>query len=326
MKSSLSRWWVGHCILASLTVIGCALDGFSGERSNTQQAAVSKQTALAGSGTGRSDRSPANAPLAQPGTDVLRPAAPPQAAGTAQADNADSNVTASKESMSQALNWAKDHLPDIESLADYSATLVKRERIDGKLQPEQRFFVKIRHKPFSVYSRGLAPPGVAGQEAIYVAGQNDGKMWAHLGGPQSVKTHALLLKTDGWIVMHDQRYPITEIGLASMLKHLIACGERDGQDQDCQVKFLSGCKVENQTCMGFEVLHPKEASGLKFHLARIFVDEQYKYPVRYEAYSWPLTPGGSPQLEEAYSYLDLKVNNGFTDADFSTKNPAYHFH
>jgi hypothetical protein len=151
-------------------------------------------------------------------------------------------------------------------------------------------------------------------------------MWAHLGGPQSVKTHALLLKTDGWIVMHDQRYPITEIGLASMLKHLIACGERDGQDQDCQVKFLSGCKVENQTCMGFEVLHPKEASGLKFHLARIFVDEQYKYPVRYEAYSWPLTPGGSPQLEEAYSYLDLKVNNGFTDADFSTKNPAYHFH
>jgi hypothetical protein len=28
---------------------------------------------------------------------------------------------------------------------------------------------------------------------------------------------------------------------------------------------------------------------------------------------------------EEYTYLNMKVNNGFTDADFDIKNPNYHF-
>ena len=28
---------------------------------------------------------------------------------------------------------------------------------------------------------------------------------------------------------------------------------------------------------------------------------------------------------EEYTYLNLKLNNGFTDADFDVKNPSYKF-
>ena len=35
--------------------------------------------------------------------------------------------------------------------------------------------------------------------------------------------------------------------------------------------------------------------------------------------------GGSPELIEEYTYLNLKLNNGFTDADFDTHNANYHF-
>jgi hypothetical protein len=28
---------------------------------------------------------------------------------------------------------------------------------------------------------------------------------------------------------------------------------------------------------------------------------------------------------EEYTYMNVKVNNGFTDADFDSKNPAYKF-
>jgi len=31
-------------------------------------------------------------------------------------------------------------------------------------------------------------------------------------------------------------------------------------------------------------------------------------------------------LLEEYTYTDVKINNGFTDADFDENNPSYHFH
>ena len=62
-----------------------------------------------------------------------------------------------------------------------------------------------------------------------------------------------------------------------------------------------------------------------FHLARIFVDDELNLPIRYESYDWPEKPGGPPELIEEYTYLNLKLNNGFTDADFDIRNPNYQF-
>jgi len=33
-----------------------------------------------------------------------------------------------------------------------------------------------------------------------------------------------------------------------------------------------------------------------------------------------------PGVLEEYTYLDVKINQGFTDADFDDKNPNYRFH
>ena len=35
--------------------------------------------------------------------------------------------------------------------------------------------------------------------------------------------------------------------------------------------------------------------------------------------------GGKPVLSEEYTYLNVKLNNGFTDADFDVRNPNYQF-
>ena len=53
----------------------------------------------------------------------------------------------------------------------------------------------------------------------------------------------------------------------------------------------------------------------------VVIDNEYRLPIRYAAYLWPTTPGGEPPLEEAYTYVNLKINNGFTDFDFSRENP-----
>jgi hypothetical protein len=59
------------------------------------------------------------------------------------------------------------------------------------------------------------------------------------------------------------------------------------------------------------------------------VDDELNIPVRYESYDWPKTPGAAlnraEDLFEEYTYTDLKLNNGFTDADFDENNSKYNF-
>ena len=67
------------------------------------------------------------------------------------------------------------------------------------------------------------------------------------------------------------------------------------------------------------------ASNFLYHLARIYVDDELNLPIRYESFDWPAKAGGEPQLLEEYTYQNMKVNNGFTDTDFSVTNPKYGF-
>lgn len=224
-----------------------------------------------------------------------------------------------------ALRWAHEGLRDIEAINDYSAVIVKRERIGGKVNDHEKMFAKIRHRPLSVYLYFLSPPNLRGQEVIYIEGQNDGKMWAHGTGMRRQMFGTVSIKPDGVIAMQGNRYPITEIGILNLVRRLIEVAEADTKYGECEVKFYKGAKVAGRVCTCIEVVHPVPRRNFRFHLARIFVDDELNLPIRYEAYSWPTTPGGPPELIEEYTYLDLKLNPGFTDADFDIRNPNYQF-
>src|SRR5262245_57541334 len=76
------------------------------------------------------------------------------------------------------LRWAEGAKKNLDTVQDYSATFVKRDRIDGVLGEHQHLFLKVRQKPFSVYIYFLGPEDVKGREAIYVEGKNDGHLLA----------------------------------------------------------------------------------------------------------------------------------------------------
>lgn len=227
--------------------------------------------------------------------------------------------------LAPAVRWAIAGLPAIEALEDYSMTMVKRERINGKLTEHEYVFAKIRHKPFSVYLYFLGPPSLRGQEVIWIPEKNNGNMWAHTTGMQDKLVGTVSLKPDGLIAMRNQRYPLTEIGLVKMINRLIEVGQHDMQYGECEVKFFPGAKINDRTCTCIQVVHPVPRKNFLFHIARIFVDDEYNAPVRYESYDWPKEPGGAPDLLEEYTYVNLKFNNGFTDEDFDIKNPRYRF-
>ncbi|MCY2989241.1 MAG: DUF1571 domain-containing protein [Planctomycetota bacterium] len=225
-----------------------------------------------------------------------------------------------------ALRFAKQAQTEIEkNVRDYTATLLKRERMDGKLGDQQQVLVRIRHQPFSIYVCLVDAAGNKGDEAIYVEGQNDGKLQGHTTGIAGKLLGTISLKPDGPIAMRGQRYPMTETGVLNLCTRLIEVGTKDLQHEECEVTFLKKQKLQDRECTCIEVKHPVRREYFGFHVARIFVDDQWNVPLRYEAYDWPQQAGGEPELLEQYEYRDLKLNCGLTDADFDPKNPEYQF-
>jgi len=211
---------------------------------------------------------------------------------------------------------------------DYSSTLIKQERINGTLNPEEYMFAEIRNRkvkddvvvtPLSVYLYFLKPGALKGREVIYVEGQNNGKIVAHEGTGPLRLAPAVWLNPDGPIAMRGQLYPITDIGIETLIDKLIEKGERDRKRGECEVQFIKDAKINGRKCTVLQVKHPTQRPWFDFHIARIFIDDELQLPIRYAAYSWPSSPGGKPVLIEAYTYLNLKLNVGLKDTDFNHK-------
>lgn len=220
-----------------------------------------------------------------------------------------------------------------ENIRDYTCTLTRRERVDGRVIDHETMFVKIRHpqkrgerviEPFSVYVRFLGPERVKGREVIYVEGQNDGRIIVRNGGTRFAHITTALMP-DSPAAMQHTRYPITEIGMLNLTRRLIENGERELNEQACQVKLVRGAKVNGRPCTVIQVAHTARQSSLQYKTARILIDDELVLPIHYSAYDWPQKAGDAPVLLEEYTYTDVKLNVGLTDWDFDHRNEAYQF-
>ncbi|MCC9609016.1 DUF1571 domain-containing protein [Blastopirellula sp. JC732] len=242
---------------------------------------------------------------------------------------------AAQHPLTPAVELAKRALDRIDqSVRDYECTLVKREQISGKVLDPEYMYTKIRNEqvdgngsvvtPFSVYMRFVAPANIKGREVVYVKGHNNGNLIAHEGG-NLLKLVTVPLDPNGMLAMRNNRYPITEIGIRNLIVRLIEVAEEDMRYGECEVKFYQGAKINDRVCTAIEVIHPTPRSNFRFHKAHIFIDDELQLPIRYAAWDWPKKAGDQPMLFEEYTYSNLKLNNGFTDTDFDTKNPNYAF-
>lgn len=210
---------------------------------------------------------------------------------------------------------------------DYTATLVKRERINGKLGSQEYMDIKVRNPrnegdtrvPLSAYIKFIPPSPNAGREVIWVEGRNAGKLQAYqLGIPIS-------LEPTGTLAMMGNKYPITEIGLLKLTERLIEKGNRDRQLGNCKVDIFADQIVAGRTCKMIQVMHDDRLAQFDFHIAQIYIDDELQIPVRYVAYLWPEAPGKLPLLEEEYTYSNLRLNVDLRDLDFDPTNPDYGF-
>jgi hypothetical protein len=232
------------------------------------------------------------------------------------------------------VKYASDRFIAIdEQVRDYTCTLVKREQIDGRLSAPEFLFMKLRHgkavqgkvlSPFAVYLRFLSPVEIRDREVVYCEGRNDGKIIARRGGLRLAYV-TVAVDPNGELAMQRNRYPLTEIGFKNLLKRLIEVAREDMQYQECDVKYFTGAKVNGRVCTVVQVTHPVPRPHFRYHIAKIFIDDEFQLPIRYAAYDWPEQSGGEARLMEEYTYLDLKLNVGLTDWDFDFRNESYNF-
>ncbi len=234
--------------------------------------------------------------------------------------------------LAPALEMALDGHRHIENnIRDYSCILVRRERVDGRLGDFEYIQAKVRHErrkegrvvtPFAVYLKFLGPASVKGREVLYVRGRNDDRMRVRRGGPRFGYVTAWI-SPHGEIAMKGNRYPVTEMGVKNMVRRLIELARSELGRDVCRVSFAEDASIDDRDCTCIQVTRPAPSDPEVSQIARVFIDDELGIPVHFE--SRESSPGGQGTFEliEQYTFRQVRLNVGFSDADFDVENPAY---
>jgi hypothetical protein len=233
------------------------------------------------------------------------------------------------------LQLARDECDYLErTVQDYTCRIVKRERIDGVLQSQQFLRAKVRpatsaagaqDQPFAVVLDFLAPQKVAGRRVLFVEGAFEGKMLVR----QREGGITYRITPDGGLAARESAMPITSIGFHNMLRDAIQQMEddiaADPTGENTRVEQFPNAKIDGRPCRAIRITHPRRQPNLDFHVAHVFLDSQWRLPVHLDFYDWPATAGGQPVLLGEYTYQEVKVNVGLTDADFDPAALELHY-
>ncbi len=248
----------------------------------------------------------------------LAPPAPPPPAAPQPMDVPAPTVpaTAPSSPLDEPLRLVGEAKKAFAEVRDYTCRLVKRERIDGRLQAQTIMVMHVRSAPFSVYFRWLEPQALVGQEACYVAGRNGGKMRVRPRGFLGAVGFVSLDPNDPR-VRENSRHVITEAGIGHLIEQFTAGWDQERRWGLSQVQ-IAEYEYDHRRCIRVEVVHPTNPDQrFLHHRDVVFFDKETHLPIRMEAYDWPRRPGDPGDLLETYSYTSLRLNVGLTDEVFN---------
>lgn len=203
------------------------------------------------------------------------------------------------------------------SIRDYSCLFIKREVVNGQLQPENQMHMKMRPQPFSVYLRWLSPTCLAGQEVVYVAGRNNGMMRVHSRGILGAVGFVSIDPRDPRATQNN-RHAITEAGIGNLIERYQQRWLLEKRLNKTQVR-IADYDFAQRRCTRVETIHldPSDARQIYCYRSVVYFDQETHLPIRSESYDWP-RPGGAQEgnFLESYSYVNLRCNIGLGDEVF----------
>ena len=228
---------------------------------------------------------------------------------------------AAKRLLLRSLEQASDQLG---RSTGYTATFRKQERLNGKLGTEQTLAMKVRHEPFAIYLKFLAPK--PGKEVVYAEGHHDNQIIAHNGDWTRKLVPRLKVAPDSAVALADSRHPITEAGLLNLVRRLARFRVLDLTDDDAETILDRLTDAEGRDWLRSVHLHTIRTDERPFMRVEVLYDHATRYPMQISNFDWP-EPGqtGDLHLAERYRYDDVKLDAALGPIDFDPANPDYAF-
>ena len=132
-------------------------------------------------------------------------------------------------------------------------TFRKQERINGKLLPEQTYFIKIRQDPFAIYMRGIQP--VAGRELIFAEGHYDNHVIGHPVGMARFLVPRLKVPPDHPMILAESRHPMNQAGLGNLIRKLLGFRQMDLEEPE-EVTILDRTTDPGRQALAAVHAHP----------------------------------------------------------------------
>jgi hypothetical protein len=250
-----------------------------------------------------------------------KPLSAPAPGGQANAATGGAAAAKNEHPLMPAIKLARASRKALEEVKDYEATFIKREQINGQLLT-QTMQLKVREEPYSVYLKYQDPS--PGREILFVKGQNQNMLLAHeASGLKSLLTVNLAM--DDPRVKAENRHAIVDLGMRRMVEMTIKQWEEEAKYGEVDVRYYPDAKIGGVLCPAIECSHPRPRRQFPFHVTRLYLDSASNLPVRIENYGFPTQAGQDPPLVEEYTYVKIKTNVGFKNADFARENPSYKF-
>jgi hypothetical protein len=199
-------------------------------------------------------------------------------------------------------------------LDDYTATFIRRERIEGELRAPETILLKFR-KPERIYMRFTVSKAV-GREILFVKGRDEDRALIHERGWKTLFT--IVIAPDDALVLKESRHPITDVGIGRLID-LLAAGT-SGRITNGELRWREVAPAgEASPTRRIELLSSVVVANCSCQRVIVTIDVASRLPVGAEIFD------GSDQLLGTYEYHDIRINPQLTDRDFDPGNSNYTF-
>ncbi len=194
----------------------------------------------------------------------------------------------------------------------YTATLRKKERLGGRLQPSEVIDTAFRENPFSVLMRWQEGARRAAA-TLYVKGENRDQLLVRPAGVLSV-AGIVVRDPNGSEAKNASRYPLTEFGIKIGMQRTLVSWEKANKDNALHVEYLGVKRIQeagSRPCWVLKRTRYAEPEGDGILELTTYIDKD----------SWlqvgTLLKGEEGKLIGEYYFYDIKINPDFPASTFS---------
>lgn len=201
------------------------------------------------------------------------------------------------------------------TVSDYTCTLTKTERMDadGDFGPTQKIACKAKENPFSVFTHTLENESGA-DRALLVSGQWGNDMLAtptglgRLLGTVKVDTRSSSVRS------RTLRF-LDQFGFKRSLTQMVTAYVDARGEGILRMEVLGSERIGNRDALVFEswIIEDVPSGRFEFPHLKVWLDREWKIPI--QVHMWD----AADIQRGRYTFTDIKVNVGLTDADFTPK-------